>query len=131
MIGCRARIPGGAAFLSTTARLSSSTSHHDALTSRLGAAPSRTYHATNHNTEEVTQPKSRVPFFPIYYNDVYEVNMPPGHRFPMGKYRKVREAVQAKVNSLPEVEKQRVQCGKFHLTHGIFTMIHCISMEQS
>ena len=27
--------------------------------------------------------------FPIYYNDVYEVNLPPNHRFPMAKYRQV------------------------------------------
>jgi len=34
------------------------------------------------------------PYFPIFYNDVYEVNLPKGHRFPMEKYRKVREIVQ-------------------------------------
>ena len=33
-------------------------------------------------------------FFPIYYNDVYEVTLPPNHRFPMEKYRRVREKVQ-------------------------------------
>ena len=38
-------------------------------------------------------PKSRS-FFPIYYNDVYEVTLPPNHRFPMEKYRQVRQKVQ-------------------------------------
>ena len=37
---------------------------------------------------------SSKPYFVIYYNDVYEVNLPPGHRFPMEKYRRVRERVQ-------------------------------------
>ena len=32
--------------------------------------------------------------FRIYYNDVYEVPLPPNHRFPMEKYRLVRERVQ-------------------------------------
>ena len=26
------------------------------------------------------------PYFPMYYNDVYEVILPQGHRFPMEKY---------------------------------------------
>ena len=33
-------------------------------------------------------------------------------RFPMGKYRKVREAFQTKVGSLTEEERRRVHCGK-------------------
>ena len=52
------------------------------------------------------------PFFPVYYNDVYEVELPRGHRFPMGKYRKVRKALQAKVERLSEEERRRVYCGK-------------------
>lgn len=51
-----------------------------------------------------------VPHFPIYYNDVYEVDLPPDHRFPMWKYRKVRESVQA--NVLTNVAQQNVHCGK-------------------
>ena len=50
------------------------------------------------------------PFFPIYYNNVYEVDLPRGHRFPMKKYRKVRMAVQEKVASLPDEERSRVNC---------------------
>lgn len=34
------------------------------------------------------------PYFRIYYNDVYEVPLPPNHRFPMEKYRKVRLMLQ-------------------------------------
>jgi acetoin utilization deacetylase AcuC-like enzyme len=37
------------------------------------------------------------PYFPMYYNDVYEVNLPINHRFPMEKYRRVRELVQQSV----------------------------------
>lgn len=28
---------------------------------------------------------------PLFYNDVYQVQLPAGHRFPMEKYRLVRE----------------------------------------
>ena len=45
---------------------------------------------------------SGLPYFSIYYNDVYEVDMPPGHRFPMAKYRQVREAVQSKLTNADE-----------------------------
>jgi acetoin utilization deacetylase AcuC-like enzyme len=34
-------------------------------------------------------------FVQFYYNDIYEVDLPPNHRFPMEKYRKVRKTVQA------------------------------------
>lgn len=44
--------------------------------------------------EKQIPPKNN--FF-IYYNDVYEVNLPPKHRFPMKKYRQVRERVQASI----------------------------------
>ncbi|KAL7466826.1 hypothetical protein ACHAXS_008956 [Conticribra weissflogii] len=50
------------------------------------------------------------PFFPIYYNDVYEVDLPPGHRFPMGKYREVRKALQSKIEALSQDERSRVNC---------------------
>jgi acetoin utilization deacetylase AcuC-like enzyme len=38
-------------------------------------------------------------FFPIYYNDVYEVKLSPDHRFPMEKYRLVREMAQSRISS--------------------------------
>jgi len=56
-----------------------------------------------------------VPYFHIFYNDVYEVKLPPGHRFPMEKYRKVREIVQRKVSSLASERRNRVQCD-FHVS---------------
>jgi len=31
---------------------------------------------------------------PLFYNDIYEVKLPPTHRFPMEKYRLVREGLQ-------------------------------------
>lgn len=49
----------------------------------------------------------------MFYNDVYEVNLPPGHRFPMGKYRKVRERVQSKIAKLPMEAKDSVDCDFF------------------
>ena len=37
--------------------------------------------------------------------------MPPGHRFPMAKYRQVREAVQSKlINDNNHNSVQRIQC---------------------
>lgn len=53
----------------------------------------------NVNVNVHMEPKADLfrPYFPIYYNDVYEVPLPPNHRFPMDKYRKVRERVQASV----------------------------------
>mmetsp|Transcript_1328 Transcript_1328/g.3770 ORF Transcript_1328/g.3770 Transcript_1328/m.3770 type:complete len:403 (-) Transcript_1328:187-1395(-) len=35
--------------------------------------------------------------FHVFYNDVYEVRLPKGHRFPMEKYEKVRRRVQQKL----------------------------------
>ena len=50
-------------------------------------------------------------FFPIYYNDVYEVILPPNHRFPMEKYRKVREKVQSVITSSSRIdETSRIMC---------------------
>ena len=59
------------------------------------------------STSTPTQPSSSIhirPYFQIRYNDVYEVNMPPGHRFPMEKYREVRLAVQEKIGGFTEVD---------------------------
>ena len=32
--------------------------------------------------------------FKLFYNDIYQVALPATHRFPMGKYRIVRERIQ-------------------------------------
>jgi hypothetical protein len=53
------------------------------------------------------------PFFRIYYNDVYEVELPPGHRFPMKKYAQVRKQIQKWIADLPEEEQRRVNCGTY------------------
>jgi hypothetical protein len=53
----------------------------------------------------------RPPFFRIYYNDVYEVQLPPKHRFPMKKYAQVRTQIQKWISELPEEEQCRIDCG--------------------
>ena len=77
-----------------------------------------------------------VPSFPIYYNDVYEVNLPSGHRFPMDKYRRVRERVQARLTNADGLERSiRVGAGEvrtsFHIsplaTLDELTTTHCPS----
>ena len=62
-------------------------------------------------TEATSIPQSKS-FFPIYYNDVYEVMLPPNHRFPMEKYRKVREKVQQFIGASSSVVDQnsRIMC---------------------
>ncbi len=50
-------------------------------------------------------------YFPIYYNDVYEVNLPPHHRFPMAKYEQVRKLVQQGI-TVSRNDRDRVVCGK-------------------
>lgn len=50
------------------------------------------------------------PFFPIYYNDVYEVILPKNHRFPMEKYRKVRLLAQTWMASQSQEERKHVIC---------------------
>lgn len=57
--------------------------------------------ATTEKEETATSVYTTKPYFPIYYNDVYEVPLPPNHRFPMDKYRLVRKRLQAKINELP------------------------------
>ena len=85
--------------------------------------------ATNNDVDSVSQNSNAgdvldAPSFTIYYNDVYEVDMPPGHRFPMKKYRLVREGVQAKVaaaegslSGITDEQKirRRVKCS-FHVS---------------
>lgn len=39
----------------------------------------------------------------LFYNDVYQVSLPPTHRFPMEKYRMVRETLQRETSSNPYV----------------------------
>ena len=41
---------------------------------------------------------------PLFFNDVYEVPLPPTHRFPMEKYRLVRERLQAELSGRADFE---------------------------
>ena len=70
----------------------------------------RLYHnrpvANNNDGQSTTD----APYFKIFYNDVYEVDMPKGHRFPMQKYRKVRQKVQHTIGGLTDEEKSKVAC---------------------
>ena len=54
------------------------------------------------------------PYFRVYYNDVYEVILPPKHRFPMQKYAQVRTLFQKWVSDLSPEERAKVDCGTFH-----------------
>jgi len=51
-----------------------------------------------------------IPYFPIYYNDVYSVNLPPNHRFPMKKYGKVRRIIQEEIQNHRKDEYSDVHC---------------------
>lgn len=73
------------------------------------ASPARVATAES-SGREAPGPKSMVPYFPIYYNDVYEVNLPKNHRFPMEKYRKVREMVQQREATLPTAQRSHLKC---------------------
>jgi acetoin utilization deacetylase AcuC-like enzyme len=59
----------------------------------------------DHMVQDSTNHPS-LPSFPIYYNDVYEVPLPPNHRFPMTKYRKVRERIQSKLSSINNTQNK-------------------------
>lgn len=96
----------GAAFLST---LRTQLRYSSASPCRVAG---RQYHSASTDNECIRSDPVDAPTFAIYYNDVYEVDLPTGHRFPMQKYRIVREGVQAKVDSLREDEKARVSCGE-------------------
>ncbi|KAL7535589.1 hypothetical protein ACHAWF_005210 [Thalassiosira exigua] len=71
---------------------------------------SHLYHSATNGVDERKHPVVDSPYFPIYYNDIFEVDLPPGHRFPMTKYRMVRKSLERKVRGLPEEERLRVHC---------------------
>jgi hypothetical protein len=69
------------------------------------------------NVEEASVPANVTttrPYFRVYYNDVYEVILPPKHRFPMQKYAQVRTLFQKWVSELSPDEQAKVDCGTFH-----------------
>lgn len=54
------------------------------------------------------------PSFYIYYNDVYQVDLPPRHRFPMEKYAMVRKMVQSTLQADPCWNDSSIlDCGTF------------------
>jgi len=95
----------GAGFLLT---LRAQLHHAWASPRRVAGRPN---HSASNEVECIRRPVD-AQYFAIYYNDVYEVDLPQDHRFPMEKYRIVREGVQAKIDSLSGDEKGRVRCGE-------------------
>ena len=79
------------------------------LSSATGTTEAYTTAGTRTSSDPNDFDFSGSPAFRLFYNDVYEVNLPPKHRFPMGKYRKVRESVQEK---LAKSSSEDVECGK-------------------
>ncbi|KAL7570068.1 hypothetical protein ACA910_017103 [Epithemia clementina (nom. ined.)] len=70
--------------------------------------PSR---ATPNSTANKPERNNKSSFI-IYYNDVYEVQLPPNHRFPMSKYRQTRELVQTWIANdriAPHREQQQIE----------------------
>ncbi len=56
----------------------------------------------------------------LFYNDLYEVTLPPGHRFPMQKYRMVRDVLEqdADISDLVEFSPSPVaSAGDLRTTH--------------
>jgi hypothetical protein len=100
----------------------------DATTRTAGGATTspRDPDTASNETSSVASAETRrskslaVPTFRMFYNDVYEVKLPPKHRFPMGKYRKVRERVQNKIADLPRDIHESVDCGEFLPNGSVF-----------
>jgi hypothetical protein len=104
------------AFLLSSPRTSSAfAKSYRRLCQRTGVSPvltTSTSYEDDQPSENLAAPSSmqRLPYFPIYYNDVYEVDLPKGHRFPMEKYRRVRLALQDRI--LSSNPGYHVICGK-------------------
>jgi acetoin utilization deacetylase AcuC-like enzyme len=55
-----------------------------------------------------------------FYNDVFSLSLPPGHRFPMGKYRLLRDVLSARERQLPGLRLQMSEAataGELALAH--------------
>lgn len=66
---------------------------------------------TDEEARSPSEASTNRPYFRIYYNDVYEVHLPPRHRFPMQKYAQVRKQLQSWISQSPPEEQESVQCG--------------------
>ena len=60
--------------------------------------------------DEIKTDATHKPFYRLYYNDVYEVILPPKHRFPMEKYAKVRRLIQKMIS---ESQIPNIDCGMY------------------
>ena len=82
--------------------------------SRVGASFFSTSETSSVGRKEDSKNRPK-PFFKVFYNDVYEVPLPPRHRFPMKKYAQVRQEFQRRLSALPASgEKEGVDCGTIH-----------------
>eukprot|EP00529_Nitzschia_sp_RCC80_P019189 CAMPEP_0113508702 /NCGR_PEP_ID=MMETSP0014_2-20120614/37166_1 /TAXON_ID=2857 /ORGANISM="Nitzschia sp." /LENGTH=511 /DNA_ID=CAMNT_0000404449 /DNA_START=467 /DNA_END=2002 /DNA_ORIENTATION=+ /assembly_acc=CAM_ASM_000159 len=61
------------------------------------------------STSTSSPPPSSSLLFRIYYNDVYKVDLPPKHRFPMWKYERVRKQIQSSLLLLESSSQQQQQ----------------------
>lgn len=55
-----------------------------------------------------------------FYNDVFSLSLPSGHRFPMGKYRRLREVLEARLPQMPGLTLQvseSATAGELALAH--------------
>jgi len=123
IVGCRSPLPGSHRYRnqqhgSFHGCLSLCTSHSSSFSSSSSSSsslqsvevpPTRTTVLEEENSVSVVE--DHRPFFRIYYNDVYEVPLPPKHRFPMKKYVQVRKQIQQWISDLSEDEKNRINCG--------------------
>jgi acetoin utilization deacetylase AcuC-like enzyme len=100
------------ALFSSTLRLSRGRQHCDfSVQAHIGKTVMETFH--NHPSVRNDYPSadSSKSCFPIYYNDVYEFELPPHHRFPMQKYVKVRKMVQSSILAIDPLHyKSKIQC---------------------
>jgi len=66
------------------------------------------------DTEPPSTPGDAKASFQIFYNDVYEVHLPPNHRFPMSKYRQTRELLQSWMEQDEQNNQPTPNNNKFH-----------------
>lgn len=68
----------------------------------LARRPRKTHRPARPRTDPATFVAEVDPAVQVFHSDQYRVPLPPGHRFPMGKYRQLREALLARGLVRPE-----------------------------
>lgn len=63
--------------------------------------------STDLSNDNEQQDLSSRPSLIVYYNDVYQVQLPPHHRFPMEKYQKVRSLLQSWILAQEQQEQEQ------------------------